>query len=319
MSSPPSMLHKGAVAVITGGASGIGLASALRFAQRGMSVFLADIDEKALKVAEDNVKGVEGVGEVLSMKVDTGNVEDVVKMREKVLDEFGEVHVLLNNAGTSRPCPAFSLSTPLAELQQNWATTVGTNLHGIINVAQVFAPHMARQENASAIVCTGSKQGITCPPGNAGYNVSKAGVKAYTEQLAHELRNTPGCNCTAHLFVPGWTYTGMTRSSSGKPAGAWTAEQTVDYMLDKVFDKGNFYVICPDNETSSQLDKLRIEWSLGDILQNRPPLSRWHPEYTARFEEFITTRQGLQARSRSRGRPMIKDEYSYSDLPSPLP
>lgn len=79
-------------------------------------------------------------------------------------DTHPQVHLLLNNAGLSRPTPAFSLDTPLAELQANWHSTLDTNFFGILNVAQAFAPHMARQENASVIINTGSKQGITCPP-----------------------------------------------------------------------------------------------------------------------------------------------------------
>ena len=88
----------------------------------------------------------------------------------------------MNNAGLSRPTPAFSTSVPLADLQAAWSTVLDTNFGGILNVAQAFAPYMCRQENDSVVVCTGSKQGITCPPGNAGYNVSKAAIKCYTEQ-----------------------------------------------------------------------------------------------------------------------------------------
>ncbi|GFZ45292.1 hypothetical protein JCM24511_03018 [Saitozyma sp. JCM 24511] len=315
-------LKKGAVAVITGAASGIGLAAAHSFASLGMSLFLVDYSPH-LDAAVKQIQAVEGVGEVGSMKVDVGKIEEVVAMREKVLDLFGEVHVLLNNAGTSLPTPAFSLSTPLADLQANWHAVLDTNFFGIMNVAQAFAPYMARQENASVIVCTGSKQGITCPPGNAGYNVSKSAVKTYTEQLAHELRNAPDCACSAHLFVPGWTHTGMTAGgdqAKPKPAGAWTAEQTVEYMIDKVFEEGDFYVICPDNETSSALDKARIEWNLRDIIDNRPALSRWHPAYKARFEEFVQGKQGLSTRSRSRGRALDREKASPAPgVAVPLP
>jgi len=310
MPNPSTMLHPKAVAVITGAASGIGHAAAARYAREGMSVVMADVNEGQLSAAVAQIKEVPGVGEVLGMTVDVGKMSDVVAMREKVLDVFGEVHVLMANAGISRPSPAFSLTTPLEELQANWNAVLGTNFFGVLNVAQAFAPYMARQENNSAIICTGSKQGITCPPGNAGYNVSKSAVKTYTEQLAHELRNVPGSNCTAHLFVPGWVHTGMTSAggmSAPKAPGAWTAEQTVDYMVEKVFEDGDFYVICPDNETSSALDKARVQWSLNDIIENRPALSRWHPEYKATFDEFIASKMGLGGRSRSRGRPNVRD------------
>lgn len=74
------------------------------------------------------------------------------------------MHILQNNAGIGKPCPAFSLDTTLEDLQANWDAVLNTNFRGILNVAQAFAPYMARQENNSAIINTGSKQGITCPP-----------------------------------------------------------------------------------------------------------------------------------------------------------
>ncbi|WWD18407.1 hypothetical protein CI109_102857 [Kwoniella shandongensis] len=312
--SNSDIIHPKAVAVITGAASGIGLAAALRYAKEGMSIFLADINESDLDSAINTVKRVDGVGEVFGLKVDVSSIEEVVGLRDKVLEEFGEIHVLMANAGTSVPTPAFSLTTPLAELQQKWHKVLDTNFSGVLNVTQAFAPIMARQENSSVIIVTGSKQGITCPPGNAGYNVSKAAVKTYTEQLAHELRNVPDSRCSAHLFVPGWVHTGLTgaRTNPNKPPGAWSPEQTVDYMIEKVFEDSDFYVICPDNETTSSLDKARIQWSLGDVIENRPALSRWHPSYKARFDDFIATKQGLAGRSRSRGRaPLAREDSGF--------
>ncbi|OCF33416.1 short-chain dehydrogenase/reductase SDR [Kwoniella heveanensis BCC8398] len=318
------ILHPKAVAVITGAGSGLGLAAALRYAKTGMSLFLVDIDEPSLSEAVQKIKSIEGVGEVFGQKVDVSKIEEVVSMRDKVLEEFGEIHILMANAGISKPTPAIPLATSLLDLQESWHSVLDTNFFGVLNVAQAFAPVMARQENASAIIVTGSKQGITCPPGNAGYNVSKAAVKTFTEQLAHELRNVPDGRCSAHLFVPGWVHTGLTGAKTGapKPAGAWTPEQTIDYMVEKVFEEGDFYVICPDNETNTVLDKARIQWNLDDIIQNRPALSRWHPNYQARFEDFIATKQGLAAgaRSRSRGRraPLSGVEAGFpssADLP----
>ncbi|AAW43123.1 hypothetical protein CNBD4130 [Cryptococcus deneoformans B-3501A] len=304
------VLHPKAVAVITGAASGIGLAAALRYAKEGASIVLVDIDPAALDPAVEKVKSVEGVGTVFGVRVDVGNVKEVASLRDRVLEEFGEVHILMANAGTSTKAPTFSLGTPLEELQSHWNKVLNTNFFGVLNTAQAFAPFMVKQENSSVIIITGSKQGITCPPGNAGYNVSKAAVKTYAEQLSHELRSDPDSRCTAHLFIPGWVFTSLTGANNigaTKPPGAWTPEQTVDYMVDKVFGEGDFYVICPDNETPTSLDKARIQWSMDDVIQNRPALSRWHPSYKARFEDFIQSKQGLAARSRSRGRPAQRD------------
>lgn len=71
-----------------------------------------------------------------------------------------------------------------------------------------------------------------------------------------------------------------------KPAGAWTADQTVEYMLTRL-RVGDFYILVPDNETSSELDALRIRWAAEDITEGRPALSRWHPEYKGLYEEYI--------------------------------
>ena len=113
-----------------------------------------------------------------------------------------------------------------------WRRIIDVNLWGVINGVQTFAPDMIKQGTAAAIVNTGSKQGITCPPGDTAYNVSKAGVKVVTEALAHELRNTEGCRVSAHLLIPGFIFTAMTKGSrTEKPAAAWTPEQVVDFML----------------------------------------------------------------------------------------
>ena len=137
------------------------------------------------------------------------------------------------------------------------------------------------------IINTGSKQGITTPPGNPAYNVSKAGVKALTEALQHELRNTKDSKISAHLLIPGHVFTGLTaRGRSEKPAGAWTPEQTVDFMIEKI-EAGDFYILCPDNDVPRSLDERRMLWAAGDIVENRPPLSRWHPGYAEAFAEFV--------------------------------
>ena len=127
----------------------------------------------------------------------------------------------------------------------------------------------------------------TTPPGDPAYNVSKAGVKAFTEALQHELRNTAGGKISAHLLIPGFVFTGLTaRGRSEKPAGAWTPEQTVDFMIERI-DAGDFYILCPDNDVPRPLDERRILWAAGDIVENRPALSRWHPDYAAAFKAFM--------------------------------
>lgn len=159
-----------------------------------------------------------------------------------------------------------------------------------------------------AIINTGSKQGITCPPGDTGYNIAKAGVKVFTEALQHELRETVGDRITAHLLIPGFVFTGLTAGDrTEKPAGAWTPEQTVDFMFEHL-TAGDFYILCPDNEVDRPTDERRIAWAAGDLIENRPPLSRWHKDWKAKFtrtssshgystEDEASVRAGMAARS----------------------
>ena len=127
------------------------------------------------------------------------------------------------------------------------------------------------------------QQGITTPPGNTAYNVTKAGVKVVTEALAHELRNIADCQVSAHLLIPGFTFTGFTRvRTSEKPPGAWLPEQVVDFLL-PAMAKGDFYILCPDNDVTRGMDERRIRWAAEDIIENRPALSRWHPDFQEAF------------------------------------
>jgi NAD(P)-dependent dehydrogenase (short-subunit alcohol dehydrogenase family) len=151
------------------------------------------------------------------------------------------------------------------------------NLWGPILGVRAFLPAMLASTEPGAIVNVGSKRGITNPPGHPVYNMTKAALKAYTEALEHELRSSPdnaGRRVTAHLLIPGWTTTG---TQEHKP-GAWLPEQVVDAMLSGIA-RGDFYIICPDGEVTVEMDKKRILWAAGDMTENRPALSRWHPDY----------------------------------------
>jgi NAD(P)-dependent dehydrogenase (short-subunit alcohol dehydrogenase family) len=274
-------IASGRAAVVTGGASGIGLAAAKRFQALGMRVAIADLRQEDLDRARKEIADGGG-GEVLTVVTDVSRKEDVERLRDTIYGAFGEVAVLMNNAGTGPGGGPF-------DNYEGWQRVIGTNLWGVINGVHVFAPAMIAQGTIAAIVNTGSKQGITCPPGDTAYNVSKAGVKVVTEGLQHVLRNTPGSKVSAHLFVPGWVHTGLTaRQGAEKPAGAWWPHEVVDYMLERL-GRGDFYIVCPDNEVSSELDAKRIRWAAGDIAENRPPLSRWHPDYKDAFAAFLKT------------------------------
>ena len=270
------------VAIITGGASGIGLAAAMRFARLGLKVCIADLGGDRLAAAETNLSSIApgGAADVMASAADVSRIEDVTALEAAVRDRFGGVDVLMNNAGIQ---PGSQMFGPL----QNWQRILGVNLWGVIHGSQVFAPRMIERGRPGLIINTGSKQGITTPPGDPAYNVAKAGVKTFTEALQHELRNAPGSRISAHLFIPGFVFTGLTaRGRTEKPAGAWTPEQTVDFMIERVA-AGDFYILCPDNDVPRKLDERRILWAAGDIVENRPALSRWHPDYAEAFAAFV--------------------------------
>ncbi len=270
----------GHAAVVTGGASGIGLAAALRFASAGLKVCIADLGAGRLDHALRSLAEAGGADNVMAVEADVSRIEDVKRLAAAVDERFGGADILMNNAGIQ---PGSGMFGP----ERNWERVIAVNLWGVINGTQVFVPDMLKRGRPGLVINTGSKQGITTPPGDPAYNVSKAGVKVFTEALAHELRNTEGCRITAHLFIPGFVFTPLSANGrSEKPPGAWTPDQTVDFMMEKL-DAGDFYILCPDNDVTRALDEKRIAWAAGDIIENRPPLSRWHKDYAESFAAYL--------------------------------
>ena len=272
-------IKAGGIAVVTGAASGIGRVAATRFSEAGLGVILADrpgpkLDEAVAEVTAAARDGAPVIGKPTDVTVDA----DIDALAELAFST-GPVAVLMNNAGIG------GLPTTPWSGMDNWARLLDVNFQGVLRGQQAFLPKMIEANRPAVVVNTGSKQGITTPPGNPAYNISKAAVRIVTEQLAHELRKI-GAPISAHLLVPGFTYTGMiAKSIPEKPASAWTSEQAVDYFIGRMA-KGDFYILCPDNDVDEERDRRRIEWAARDILENRPALSRWHPDFKDAFSAF---------------------------------
>jgi len=265
-------LQEGNVVVITGGALGIGRAAARYFARAGLRVCLADLPSDDLDAAASEVSALAGnTDDVVAIPTDVGNTASLEALRDQVHDRFRQIDVLMNNAA------ARTGGDVLSDMS-DWHRAVDVNLWGVIHGVHTFLPDMLAQETHGCIINVGSKQGMTNPPGNPVYNLCKAAVISYTESLQHYLRNLEGANVTACLLVPGWTTTGNRQHQPG----AWLPDQVVERMVEGL-TKGDFYIVCPDNEVSEDMDRKRILWGAGDITENRPPLSRWHGGYDEAF------------------------------------
>ncbi|RAL67235.1 hypothetical protein DID88_008006 [Monilinia fructigena] len=207
-------------------------------------------------------------------QIDVGKAEEWESVKEVVEDDFdGKLHLLALNAGFSQR-GAFAQDSSTNYFNK----ILNVNLFGVINGINNLLPYITSHTSPSSIIITGSKQGITNPPGNPAYNCSKAAVKTLAEHLSFDLRERKETG--VHLLVPGWT--GIEK----KPKGAWSGDQVVDYLEGKMVD-GTFYVVCPDGDVTEEMDRKRMAWGAGDIVQGRLPLSRWREGYKGEFEEFM--------------------------------
>ena len=268
----------GTVAVITGAASGIGRAAARRAAEAGMRVVLVDLGRPQLEEAAAEMAGITGAHNVLAEPADVADAEGMRALAGRIESSWGAPALLMNNAAGFVTGGPGGILDPLT----GWQRLFEVNVFGVIHGVMAFLPGMLAAGRRARIVNTGSKQGLTNPPGNPAYNVTKAAVNAYSQNLARDLREREGSEVSAHLLVPGWTTTGDREHQQG----AWLPRQVIDYM-EAALGRDDFFIICPDDETSSEMDRKRILWNALDIIRNRPALSRWHPDYKDAFTEFM--------------------------------
>ncbi|MEM1201568.1 MAG: SDR family NAD(P)-dependent oxidoreductase [Pseudomonadota bacterium] len=259
----------GQVALVTGAASGIGRAACRHFAASGMAVAMVDLEGDALPDAAAEVTEVhpEAAIEVQAFACDLSSADAMDALHQDVVDRFGKVNLLMNNAVT-RIGRGHDVGL------DEWREAMEVNFWAVVNAVRAFLPGMQASDEPGVIVNVGSKQGITNPPGHPIYNITKSALKTYTEGLEHELRSSPGRKVRAHFLIPGWTTTG----SKAHQQGAWLPEQVIEFMVDGL-QHGDFYILCPDDEVSTAQDHRRILWGASDITENRPPLSRWHAAF----------------------------------------
>ncbi|KAI6086642.1 NAD(P)-binding protein [Hypoxylon rubiginosum] len=244
-------------------------------------VLLADWDAKNLDAAKQSL------GQSTSIiRMDVSKLEDWTELKSKVVQEFGgRVNLLALNAGVGAKT-SFGPDADPATFRK----VIDTNLFGVVNGITTLLPLIKEKSSLSdytaAIVITGSKQGITNPPGNPAYNASKAAVKSLAEQLSFDLRTEK--NVAVHLLVPGWTWTALAGAASGaeKPESPWTPGQVVDYLEEKM-KAGQFWVLCPDNDVTEEMDKKRMLWNVDDAVKGRAPLSRWRDEFKDEFASWM--------------------------------
>jgi NAD(P)-dependent dehydrogenase (short-subunit alcohol dehydrogenase family) len=199
----------GKVAVVTGAASGIGLALAHRFAAARMRVVLADIEPAPLA---DAARAVDAAGgETLAVRTDVAKAADVEALAARALDAFGAVHVLCNNAGVAVSGPAWLHTV------SDWEWVLGVNLWGVIHGVRVFTPIMLAQDGEAHIVNTASMAGMVSAPGMSVYNVAKHGVVALSEALHHELAML-GSRVQVSVLCPGFVNTRILDSARNRPA-----------------------------------------------------------------------------------------------------
>jgi NAD(P)-dependent dehydrogenase (short-subunit alcohol dehydrogenase family) len=268
-----ALFEAGSVAVITGAALGIGASAAEMCARARMHVVMMDVAKADLETQAEKVRGL-GAASVRAITRSVANAAQMHDTAQQICAELGAPALLMNNAVTRTGGAALSDTS-------EWRASFETNFWGVVNGVDAFVPAMLEADQRAYIVNVGSKQGITNPPGKPIYNVAKAALRSYTELLQHELRAQDSTKVSAHLLVPGFTTTGKRAHGPG----AWLPREVVAKMLDHLA-RNSFYIICPDNEVTEDMDRKRILWSAHDITEDRLPLSRWSGEFDEQFATF---------------------------------
>lgn len=270
----------GKVAVITGGASGLGRAMADRFAREGMSIVLADVEPNALAKAEAEMKAAGA--KVIGVRTDVSKAADVEALAQKTLAAFGAVHLLANNAGVAEGGNVWDNTVA------DWEWVLGVNVWGVIHGVRVFTPIMLKQESEGHIINTASVAGLISPPGMGIYCVSKHAVVTLSECLHHDLaQKTAKLKCS--VLCPAYVPTGIADSGRNRPADLkqtrqkTAADLALDASLKKAVQSGKLSAADVAQEVYEAVRDERfyilthpkikpsIQWRMEDILQDRNP------------------------------------------------
>ncbi len=265
------------VAVVTGGASGIGFALGSRFVRRGAKVVLADIEQRALAEAAERLS--ESGAEVLAVPTDVSDKHQVEALAATTINRFGAVHYVCNNAGVG------SRGLPVSDLPvEDYEWIMGVNLFGVIHGIHAFLPHLRAQDEGH-IVNTGSIASVVCMTEMAPYNAAKAAVLSLSETLYHELK-AEGSAVEVSVLCPGWVRTALGTSDRNRPealAVSFTSDQAtrVQQRREKIAD-----LFANDSISAGEAADLVM-----DAIDNRRFHVFTHPSMTdevaARFERIV--------------------------------
>jgi hypothetical protein len=309
------------VAVITGAANGIGRAVAQQCAQLNMKVVLADVSPEQLQrtVEEFAALGVDRAN-LLAVPTDVADLEANQALCDKTYEAFQACHFVLFNAGinTGVGCSPIAGGANGMDIQK-WRKTIEVNLWGTLNGLYCFVPKMLAQTDGvtSIVGATSSRQGLTLNPGDTAYVISKVGQRAVMESLEHELRNLPNHKLQGVLLCPGRTVTDIVAAiQDGNGDAEKAAEMRKDLgavwgpdamppshpveVLFEAIEAGKFYAVCTDHYKTKAACLGEIQSSADDAILNRPPLSRWHPDFQDEFLAKNPEAKGVELKPEAR-------------------